>query len=140
MLIRKKIKVSNFDLGLRFVVTDDFDAACKALLKHEGLEDLHTEAALGLAGYQMVKDTAVFYCVITLDESLILKLKTLVHELHHINQDILEYNGVHFKKKDPNEVYAHTYEFLFGEAYVVTVNAWNKKYKKVKNDKNRTTK
>lgn len=136
MLIRKKIRVSNFDIGLRFLVTDDFKSACKALQK-EGFEDLYSDTPLGLAGYQMVNGFATFFCIVTIDESLIRTLKTMSHEVFHVTQDILEYNEIYFKKKDANEIYAHTYEFLFGEAYVITVNAWNKKYGK-KHEEGRT--
>lgn len=136
MISRKKIKEHTFGLGLRYLVVDDFALAVKALTK-EGFKELEAELnPCGLAGYEMIEGQATFFCIVTLDKSLIFTLKTMAHELFHITQDILEYNGVNYIPQDANEVYAHTYEYLFGEAYVHTVKAWNKKYGKITITKN----
>lgn len=136
MLVKKKIKVSTFDMGVRFIVTDKFLDAIP-VLKREGIDlsDGEEEVTWGQAGYHVVNNQARFYCVVQIEKSLIKTLKTLTHELFHLTQDILEYNGMHFKAEDANEIYARMYEFLFGEAYVITVNAWNKKYQIVKTTK-----
>lgn len=39
--------------------------------------------------------------------------ETLVHELFHLTQDILEYKGVDYKKGDANEAYAYLIGTLF---------------------------
>lgn len=39
--------------------------------------------------------------------------ETIVHELFHLTQDILEYKGIDFKKNDANESYA----YLIGALY-----------------------
>lgn len=41
--------------------------------------------------------------------------ETLVHELFHLTQDILEYKGVDFKKGDANEAYAYLIGALFAK-------------------------
>jgi len=38
---------------------------------------------------------------------------TLVHELFHLTQDILEYRGINFVKEDANEAYAYLIGYLF---------------------------
>lgn len=40
---------------------------------------------------------------------------TLVHELFHLTQDILEYRGVNFIKGDANEAYAYLIGTLFAK-------------------------
>jgi hypothetical protein len=41
--------------------------------------------------------------------------ETLVHELFHLTQDILEYKGVEFKKGGDNEAYAYLIGALFSK-------------------------
>lgn len=77
----------------------------------------------GLALAEQIGENYEFVVIIKKNRDI---KETLVHELLHLTQDILEYKGVDFIKGDANEAYA----YLIGALY--------KKTEKLLNDNNKS--
>lgn len=129
MLVEKVIPLESLGSSLLLVLTDDIRKAAKALNK-SGYNVEIEETTQGLTSSAIINDATHFYCIITIEESLVETLQTLVHELFHATQDILENKTIKFKKGDANETYAYTLDYMFGVAYPITIKAYNKKWKK----------
>lgn len=137
MVNRSRIKIKSLGNEFSLLLTDDVTSAVKSL-KRSGydLEITGHDKSVGLTGYCTVKDKTKFYVIVKLLPDLKSTLKILVHELFHVTQDILEYHGVKFRKGDPNESYAYTIDYLFGEAYEKTIQQHNKAYGTIKQKSN----
>jgi hypothetical protein len=68
----------------------------------------------GLQADQHIGDRRVFAVILKHRKDI---ESTLVHELFHLTQAILEYKGVKFKYEDDNEAYA----YLIGDLYKKTI-------------------
>lgn len=64
----------------------------------------------GLQFSENIKDQQQFVLILKRKRDI---RETLVHELFHLTQDILEYKGVDFIKEDHNEAYAYLIGTLF---------------------------
>lgn len=73
--------------------------------QYRGWDSIH-----GLAIKEHFKDKQHFVVIIKKNKKI---KETLVHELFHLTQDILEYKGVHFVKEGDNEAYAYLIGTLF---------------------------
>jgi len=129
MLIKKVIPLESLGSSLLLAITDDIRKAAKTLNK-DGYNVELEETTQGLTSSVIIEDTTYFYCLVTIEESLVETLQTVVHELFHATQDILESKHIKFKKGDANETYAYTLDYMFGVAYPIVTKAWLKKWKK----------
>jgi hypothetical protein len=69
------------------------------------------ESINGLQLSERINGTYNFVVIVKKNKSI---KETLIHELFHLTQDILEYKGVDFIKGDANESYA----YLIGALYI----------------------
>lgn len=67
---------------------------------------------LGLQFSQYINGSKKFVVIIENTDNI---GDTIVHELFHLTQDILEYRGVNFIREDPNEAYAYLIGYLYGQ-------------------------
>lgn len=131
MLINKVIPINSLEASVRVLITDSIAQAVNKLNKEGYNITLNGSKTIqGLSGYSVVDDKYKFYTIIKVEESLKITLKVMVHEIYHVNQDILENRGVKYKKGDANEAYAYNIDYLFGALYDLIIKAHNKKFNK----------
>jgi hypothetical protein len=104
-------KVPIFNTDIIFVYFESYKYANKVLEKY-GLET-KIEDCQGVAGYEELDEKRYFYLAIKHGEDRKVDEGTLVHEIHHLTQDILEYVDIKFQKGKNNEAYSHLQEWLY---------------------------
>lgn len=131
MLVKKVISLNSLNANILVILTDSPKKAIRKLLKdgYDLPNNTRTDDKIeGLTGYCTINEATKFYSIIRIQENLKEVYKTVVHEMYHATQDILENRGVKYKKGDPNETYAYTQDYLFGELYDFIIKQHNKKY------------
>lgn len=130
MVVSKVIPLKSLGSTFTLVITDKIANAIRSL-KRKGYEIPYEDpkgTIQGLTGHCVVNNKTKFYVIVKLHENLKDTLKILVHELYHVNQDILEFHDIKYKKGDANETYAYTLDYIFGEAYEHIIKQHRKKY------------
>lgn len=105
------IKVPIYDLTINFILFEKYEDLYEALNK-KGFKLKEDKDFFGLTGFAQVSKRTKFYIAVLNDKD---RDSTLVHELFHLTQDILETVGVEFEARGQNESFAYLIEYLYKE-------------------------
>ena len=113
--IVKKYVAPVYDCYITLIVYDDYKK-CNSALKRKGFTSKVDEADGGACHSEIINQGTQYYLVLKVKDNNDLG-NTLIHELFHLTQNILEDRSIIFKKGDANEPYAYLIGCLYELMY-----------------------
>lgn len=126
--MHKEIIVQPYDAVVS-VGVGTITSQLRTLKRKYGIVEHADDTWLGLCNrqYSDIINRSVFYIIINKSNKDKKKYwDTIVHEMFHLTQEILEHRGVIFQKGKANEPYAYLNGYLMGELFEFFEKEYNK--------------
>lgn len=107
--IIKSIRIPVYNGKVTVVLFNKDYKAVNKYLRHKKFDQFLEEDDEGFQYSQIIDNKQRFIIIIKRGKD---EVGTIIHELYHLTQSILEYYGVDYRKGDRNEAYAYLLEAL----------------------------